>query len=86
MNKDLSKRQWDMLSEQKRQQLIPEIITFVSENLAQQIGVIAAEDFLDFFLQNTARDIYNKGVNDARKILTEKIADLQIDFDQLGLS
>lgn len=75
-----------MLSEQKRQQLIPEIITFVSENLAQQIGVIAAEDFLDFFLQNTARDIYNKGVNDARKILTEKIADLQIDFDQLGLS
>ncbi len=77
------KRQWDMLSEERRQQIIKEIVTFFKESRDETIGVIAAEDLLDFFLQNTAKDLYNKGVTDAGKLLTGRLADLQVDLDSL---
>jgi uncharacterized protein (DUF2164 family) len=77
------KRQWDMLSEERRQQIINEIVTFFKESRDETIGVIAAEDLLDFFLQNVTKDIYNKGVTDAGQLLAGRLADLQIDLDQL---
>lgn len=72
-----------MLSEERRQQIINEIVTFFKESRDETIGVIAAEDLLDFFLQNVTKDIYNKGVTDAGQLLAGRLADLQIDLDQL---
>ncbi len=78
-----TKRQWDKLTEERRQQSINEIITFFKESRDETIGVIAAEDVLDFFLQTVAKDIYNKGIDDSKKLLNDRLADLQVDLDTL---
>ncbi|MEK7673293.1 MAG: DUF2164 family protein [Patescibacteria group bacterium] len=77
------KRKWDLLSEEKRKTIIDEIVTFFNQERGETIGVIAAEDILDFFLQNAAQDIYNKGVEDAKKLLKKRFDDLEMDLDLL---
>ena len=77
------KRQWDILSEAKRESSINEIIRFFAEKRDEEIGVIAAEEALDFFLQMTGRDIFNEGVRSSQKILKKRFEDLDIDLDLL---
>jgi len=76
-------RKWDMIPKEKRQTLIKEIITFFKDERDEEIGMIAAEDILDFFLKNTAEDIYNKGVEDSKKLLKERFNDIEVDLDLL---
>ena len=77
------KRQWDMLSDAKRESSINEIIRFFAEKRDEEIGVIAAEEVLDFFLQMTSRDIFNSGVRSSQAILKQRFEDLDIDLDLL---
>ena len=46
------KRKWDLLPKEKRKSCIDEIITFFKQKRDEEIGVIAAEDILGFFLQD----------------------------------
>ncbi len=77
------KRKWDILPKAKRKSLIEEIITFFKQERDENLGIIAAEDILDFFLQNMAEDIYNKGIEDSKKLLKERFEDLELDLDLL---
>jgi len=77
------KRKWDLLPKAKRKSLIEEIITFFKQERDEKLGVIAAEDILDFFLQNMAEDIYNKGVEDSKELLKKRFEDLEVDLDLL---
>lgn len=77
------KRRWDLLPKEKRQSCIDEIITFFKEKRDEQIGVIAAEDILDFFLQNIGPDIYNKGVWDSKEVLKKQFENVDVDLDLL---
>ena len=76
-------RKWDPLSEIKRNSCIKEIITFFQEKRDEEIGIIAAEDILDFFLQNIGEDIYNEGIEKSKALLKERFDDLEIDLDLL---
>lgn len=77
------KRKWDMLSKTKKESLVKEIITFFQQKRDEELGIIASESILDFFLQNMGEDIYNKGVEDSKKLLKKRFDDLEIDLDLL---
>ena len=77
------RRKWDLLPQSKRKSCVEETITFFKENQNQQIGVIAAENILDFFLQNVGKEIYNKGVEDSKDTLKKQFENLNVDLDLL---
>ena len=77
------KRDWDVLSKEERQKAIDEIIYFFENERDEKIGIIAAEEIIDFFLQNIGVRIYNKGVEDSIVFLEKRMEDVQIDMNSL---
>lgn len=77
------KRKWDLLSKDRRSDLIKEVITYFKTKRDQEIGVIAAEDILDFFLEALSEDIYNKAINDSKTTIKQTFENLEIDLDLL---
>ena len=77
------KRNWDFISEEKRKESINEIIDFFNVERNEKIGMIAAEEILDFFLQTIGIDAYNKGINDSIKHLKDRFEDIKIDMETL---
>lgn len=77
------KRKWDLLSKDQRQAAINKIITFFAESRDETIGIIQAEEVLDFFLQIASADLYNLGVSDTKALLHRRIEDIQVDLDLL---
>jgi uncharacterized protein (DUF2164 family) len=63
--------------------LIEKIIRFFAVERDEEIGYIAAEIVLDFFIEEVGKGIYNKGVNDAQAFITGKIGDIMYDVDEL---
>ncbi len=47
------------------------------------VGMIVAQDIIDIVTENIAPHMYNKGVKDAKKLLTEKLTDIEIDMNSL---
>ncbi|MFZ2190139.1 MAG: DUF2164 domain-containing protein [Candidatus Magasanikiibacteriota bacterium] len=74
---------WDLLPKEKKKNCLEEIITFFREERNEELGVIAAEDILDFFLENIGTDIYNKGVDDAKETVKKRFDDLELDLELL---
>ena len=77
------KRNWELLSKERRDSLIKEIITFFKTERDQEIGILAAEDILDFFLQNLGIDIYNKAISDSKATIKQTFENAEIDLDLL---
>lgn len=77
------KRQWDLLTKERREALIKEIITYFKTEKDQEIGILSAEDTLDFFLQAAGKDIYNKALQDAKEVMKKSSENLEIDLDLL---
>ncbi|HSR89025.1 MAG TPA: DUF2164 family protein [Candidatus Udaeobacter sp.] len=73
----------DILTEEARARCIKEIIGFFQDERDETIGIIAAEDVLDFFLQNIASDIYNKAVEDTKGLLKQQLEGLDFEIDLL---
>jgi len=76
-------RQWDILSKGRRDNLVREIITYFKEELDKEIGILAAEDILDFFLKSLWKDIYNKALDDSKTTIKQNLDNLEIDLDLL---
>lgn len=77
------KQKLDFTSEEKRMAYLKEIIAFFQNERNEEIGLVAAEEVLDFFLQSMGEDIYRKAIADAKKLLKERIDDLDIELDLL---
>lgn len=75
-------RKWDSLDESLQKKCIDEIITRIDEIGDAGAGVIAAQDIIDIVTENLAPAIYNRGIADAKKVVNEKHADLDV---ELGL-
>jgi uncharacterized protein (DUF2164 family) len=74
-------RNWDILSPEQKQKAINDIIDFYSTERGEEIGVIAAENLLDMFLQNVGVDLYNKGVEDAKELAKKKVEEVEMDIE-----
>jgi uncharacterized protein (DUF2164 family) len=76
-------RNWDVITKEKRKQSINEIIEFFNNERNEKIGMIAAEEILDFFLHTLSIDAYNKGINDSINHLKDLFEDIKIDMETL---
>ncbi|HBI25269.1 MAG: hypothetical protein UT41_C0003G0037 [Candidatus Wolfebacteria bacterium GW2011_GWC2_39_22] len=59
------------------------ITAFFQDERDEEIGIIAAGEILDFFLQTIGDDVYKKAVGDVKKLLKERMDDLDIELDLL---
>lgn len=77
------KRKWNRLTDEQRETAKQELIYFFESERDEKIGVIAADQLLDFFLESVGSKLYNKGVDDARKVLSQRLDELNYDLDEL---
>lgn len=75
------KRSWDLLTEQQRKAAIDDIISFFSSERNEEIGILAAENILDIFLQKIGTHLYNRGIEDTKKFINDRFEELGMDID-----
>ena len=77
------RRSWEHLSNEERNTLKEELIIFFDKERGEKIGIIAAEEILNYFLKSAGVKLYNKGIYDAKKALENRYNELQFDLDDL---
>jgi len=77
------KRKWSVLPKEKQKILIEKTITFFANERDQEIGIISAEEILDFFTEHLYTEIYNTAIDDSKKLLHKRFEDLEFDLDLL---
>ena len=77
------KQKFDFVSKEKRREAIKEIIAYFQDERDEEIGIIAAGDILDFFMDSFGEEIYMKAIKDSKKMLRGKFEDLDIELDLL---
>lgn len=77
------KKNYDFLTEEERRTAINQIIIFFAEERGEEIGVIAAGNFLDFALEYIGIPAYNRGLEEGKDWMKERLAGLEIDFEEL---
>ncbi|EKD24007.1 MAG: hypothetical protein ACD_81C00131G0010 [uncultured bacterium] len=76
-------QKFDFVTEEKRMDALKAITAFFQDERDEEIGIIAAGEILDFFLQTIGDDVYKKAVGDVKKLLKERMDDLDIELDLL---
>ena len=77
------KRSWDLLPDENRRECVRELIDFYRNERDEKIGMIAAENMLDHFLQHAGISLYNKGVEDSMRYLRERFENLELDREAM---
>lgn len=75
------KRSWDILDEKEKTTAIDEIISFFRNERNEEIGVIAAGDILDLFLEKVGMTLYNKGIDATKEFLKKRFEENEIDLE-----
>ena len=55
----------------------------VTDHRHSIIGMVAAGEVLDFFLQALAEDVYNKAISDTKGVVKKNFENLDVDLDLL---
>jgi uncharacterized protein (DUF2164 family) len=79
------KQKFEFRTEVEKTKYLNEIIAYFRDERGEEIGVVAAESVLDFFLFSIGDDIYKKAVEDVRKILKERMADIDVEIGSLSI-
>ena len=74
----------NFISSETRNRQINAVIAFFKEERNEEIGVIAAENLLTFFEENIGKEIYRKAVLDCKRVLKNRLDDLDVDLDALA--
>jgi uncharacterized protein (DUF2164 family) len=64
------------LDKERKERLVRAIQSHFAEKLDQEIGHLAAELLLEFFVRQVGPTIYNQAVKDAQAFLQDKLLDL----------
>ena len=78
-----TKRAWELIPEEKKRKAVQETINFFQNERDEEIGIIAAENILNHFMQEVGIDLYNKGVLDAMKFIKTRFEDIELDMEGL---
>ena len=76
------------IRKQARVDLIASIQEYLGEHFDLEAGVIAAEAFLDYALEEIGPAVYNRAIQDAQTRMSTVVADLDLDLrvQELGYS
>lgn len=77
------KRNWEMLSKENKRKCVNDLIGYFETERDEKIGIIAAENLLDHFLEKVGKQLYNKGVEDSIDFLKERFESLELDMAAL---
>ncbi len=77
------KRAFDPLTKERRAGLLREIVTYFRSEHDQEIGMLAAEEILDWFLQNLGGDLYRTAINDAKTVIRQNAENVEVDLNLL---
>ncbi|MFD1019295.1 DUF2164 domain-containing protein [Thalassobacillus hwangdonensis] len=71
------------LKKEEKEQLISDIKYYFEMERGEELGDLAADQMLDFFYKALAPHLYNQGIADARKMVEEKVINLDEDIRSL---
>jgi uncharacterized protein (DUF2164 family) len=77
------KRKFDSFDKEIERKCVEEIITRIEEIDDEAVGIIAAQDIIAIVTQSLGPEIYNMGLADAKKLLQDRVADLETEIDLL---
>ena len=63
-------------SKQQKEQIVQKIQTYLNDELDFEIGQFDAEFLLDFFSEQVGAYYYNQGLQDAKTVITNQLADI----------
>ncbi|HAT03231.1 MAG TPA: DUF2164 domain-containing protein [Candidatus Magasanikbacteria bacterium] len=78
-----TKRKWDLLTKEERDNAITKIITYFETERDEKIGIIAAEELLDFFLELTGEKIHNTAIQESKDWFKKRLEVMENDFEEL---
>jgi uncharacterized protein (DUF2164 family) len=70
-------------SKEQKQEIIESIQHYFHQERDDEIGELAAELMLDFFLKQIGPHFYNQGVQDAKEMTLEKMMSMEVDIEAL---
>lgn len=76
-------RKWDFASKETRDKCVNEVIARVEEIEGDAVGLIAAQDIIDIVTENLGPEIYNKAIQDAKRLVESQMNDLETGLDLL---
>ena len=79
-------KQWAISDEQRLKQCVDEVIARVDEQEDAEFGIIAARELIDIVAMHIGPEAYNRGLEDAKKAIQTKLADLEVDLDILRVT
>ena len=79
-------RKWDIKDEAARRRCIDEIIARVEGQDDVAFGMIAAQDIIDIVAQYVGPQSHNQAIEDIKKTLEKKLADIEIELDMLRIT
>jgi len=68
------------LTDERRERMLRSIKKYFAEALDQELGDLAAERLLEFFVKELGAPVYNQAIQDARKFLLGKLDDIEGEF------
>lgn len=81
-----TKKDWDLLPDESRKTVIDELRRFYQNEFSEDLGVIRADLLLDKFLELTAIEIYNEGVDSTERLVEEQMGNLKMELYMLRKS
>lgn len=78
------RNRFDFESEESKTKCINGIIGFFQNERNEEIGYIAAETILDFFLQTMGEEIYKNTIKDCKKLIKGSFDDLEVELDMMS--
>ena len=72
----MSKKNKIELSRDKKEDMITSIKEFFYEERDEELGDLAATMVLNFIIEEIAPEFYNKGINDSKRYMEDRLDDL----------
>lgn len=76
-------RKWDLTDEQLKKRCVEEILERIDEQGDAEFGAIAAQEIIDIVASHLGPQAYNAAIEDAKRAIKNKLADLEVDLDVL---
>lgn len=68
------------LTDERKERMVRSIQIYFQEKLDQEIGVLAAQLLLEFFVKELGAPVYNQAIRDAVGFVQDKLTDLEGEF------
>lgn len=82
MDRNKIKATIELTSEEKKQ-MLEDIHYYFATERDEDLGIIASEGILDFFIETLGKHIYNKALDDSRLWYNKRMEDVEADFYSL---